>query len=157
MTVPSNREVLLQHFENWVHDQMARLVPETVDKAITYGGVDLDIMGEAMQHLIFHGDGVDSGSGVYAAIQFYLLGKISRAVGALERGRMPTPDTDDDLIVYAMMAKYVRLNGGEWISEAMVPKILKEPELYNEPRPFVGRLGEPVPAGGTFPTAVEQP
>lgn len=72
-----------------------------VSKSGEYGSVDLEIMGAAMEL-----QGVaPKGGGQLAAIMFYALGKVARAISALDQGRWPSEDTLKDLTIYAMMAR----------------------------------------------------
>ncbi len=77
-------------------------------KAQEYGGSDLQVMGAALE-LAF---GLAPGSGTEAVCQFYLLGKVARALDALAAGKTPSDDTLHDETVYAMMARRIRKVGG---------------------------------------------
>jgi hypothetical protein len=74
-----------------------------VAKATEYGSVDLEIMGDTMA---LQGIAPRDGSEL-AAIMFYALGKIARAISALNAGKLPSEDTLKDLTVYSMMARLI--------------------------------------------------
>lgn len=81
-----------------------------------YGSSDFDIMAQSM---IAVGGGAWTGAtdddkariGREMAIAFYLQGKVARAFGAFQSGRVPSADTIDDIIRYGMMWRRVRETG----------------------------------------------
>lgn len=107
----------IARLEGWWADHAHNATKRTVPKAIEYGSSDIDLMGAAMASMM---RGELAGAtdaerlqfGRYAAISFYALGKIARIFGALEQGKLPHPDSEFDLEVYAIMLARVRETGG---------------------------------------------
>lgn len=83
---------------NWLVNTLLDGVPDTMLKSDQYGTVDLQIMGSALAHLT----GGDDHQGAQAAVGFYLLGKVSRIIGAIEGGRLPTEDDWWDAAIYSL-------------------------------------------------------
>jgi hypothetical protein len=80
-----------------------------VPKIGEYTAADLQIMGTVMETW-----GLSAPKeGIEAAIMFYILGKVARAVAAYREGRQPSIDTLHDITYYSMMARRVR-ETGEW-------------------------------------------
>lgn len=105
--------------EWWVKTAM-RDAEKTVPKAVEYGAVDFDIMGQAMVALVADKfNGADDAElmrvGREMACMFYLLGKVGRMIGAYQAGVMPSDDTLFDTSVYAMMLRRIR-EKGNWIN-----------------------------------------
>ena len=102
---------------DWWTKRTQATIDQTVPKAVQYGAADLEIMGAAMQALLPI-DGADADEkammGRYAAVSFYMLGKVARIFGALEQGKLPNPDSEFDLEVYAVMAARIR-ETGRWV------------------------------------------
>lgn len=96
---------------NWWMTQSAKETANLVPKAISYGSIDLDIMGDAMMLLMPKLEGVVAKQEL--ALAFYLLGKVSRIFGALEQGVAPAADSWEDSSIYAKMAMRVR-ETGKW-------------------------------------------
>lgn len=102
----------------WVKVAMADI--ETIGpKAIEYGAVDFDIMGQFMVALV--NDKLAGASseekakiGREMAVTFYLLGKLGRMVGAYATGVMPSDDTLFDTTIYSMMLRRIR-ETGTWV------------------------------------------
>jgi hypothetical protein len=94
----------------WWVNQLVDEWPMVVDKAIKYGGGDLDLMGEGMKMLV--GSEGPAG-GTERALTFYLMGKVSRLLGAFERRLRPGRDSWVDAHVYAMMGLRVH-DEGSW-------------------------------------------
>lgn len=103
---PENIEELAQ----WWETLQERELPEVMRKAELYGSEDLKLMGAAMQALV---PGLDEAGGLQAAVAFYSLGKIARAMSALAEGRSPQGDDWYDLSVYARMALKIQ-ETGKW-------------------------------------------
>lgn len=77
-------------------------------KISEYTALDLEIMGDVMQSWL----GLQSRAiGMEAAVMFYVLGKVARAVAAYREGREPSLDTIHDIRVYAFMAQHIREEG----------------------------------------------
>jgi hypothetical protein len=110
-------EAQMAEITEWWRKMSEAEIERTVPKAVHYGAADLDVMGAAMASLLPL-DGADDDErammGRYAAVAFYILGKISRMFGALEQGRLPAEDTEFDIKVYAMMASRIR-ETGRWV------------------------------------------
>lgn len=104
--------------EWWAKTAMAD-AERTVPKAVEYGSVDMDFMGQFMVALVkdkFVGadDAELMRVGREMATTFYLVGKIGRMIGAFQQGMLPSDDTYFDTSVYAMMLRRIRETGG-WI------------------------------------------
>jgi hypothetical protein len=102
----------------WVKTAMAD-VEKTAPKAIEYGSVDFDIMGQFMVALV--NDKLEGASaeekmkiGREMAVTFYLLGKLGRMVGAYATGILPSDDTLYDTSIYSMMLRRIR-ETGTWV------------------------------------------
>jgi hypothetical protein len=87
-----------------------------IAKLQEYGSSDFDIM--AQNALALSGGIWDGASaedrlrvGREMSIAFYLSGKIARAFGAFQKGRIPSKDTIDDIVRYGMMWRRVRETG----------------------------------------------
>ena len=77
-------------------------------KVEEYSSADLDIMGIVMESW-----GISAPeAGTEAAVLWYVLGKVARAVAAYREGRAPSLDTLHDITVYSMMARRIRESGG---------------------------------------------
>lgn len=104
--------------EWWAKTAMAD-AERTVPKAVEYGAVDFDVMGQSMVALVKDKFiGADERElmqvGREMACMFYLQGKIGRALGAYQQGMRPSDDTLFDTSVYAMMWRRIR-ETGHWI------------------------------------------
>lgn len=85
-------------------------------KLYEYGSSDFDIMAQSM---IAVGGAAWTGAadqdkariGREMAVLFYLQGKVARAFGALQKGRIPSNDTYDDITRYSMILRRVRQTG----------------------------------------------
>lgn len=95
--------------EGWLRNAFEAELPGTIDKAILYGSVDLEIMADAMGKMMPHLK--TDALRLQAAISFYLLGKVARAMGALRDGREPTADTWYDAHIYSMMGLKIQETG----------------------------------------------
>ncbi len=89
-----------------------------VAKLREYGSSDFDIMAQSMiavGGLAWEGTSDEDKAriGREMAILFYLQGKVARAFGALQKGRIPSDDTIDDMVCYAMILRRVR-QFGRW-------------------------------------------
>jgi hypothetical protein len=106
----------------WWMSLARRDMDAVVPKAVEYSAYDLDIMGHAL--LAWSGQewganggrgGADaqerSAVGQEMAIAYYVLGKVSRLIGAYHEGKLPSNDTWDDIRIYATMAARVRETG----------------------------------------------
>lgn len=102
-----NREEL-DSLRTWWNEQSNALFNTYLRKAREYGSMDLDIMGGAMRDI---GAAVGPLGGAQAAIMFYSLGKVARAISAIQSGRHPSDDTLQDLIIYTMMAMLINKHG----------------------------------------------
>lgn len=92
------------------HDQATR--EATLPKAIQYGSVDLELMGQALEAMMPQLNGKIRGTEL--AIQFYALGKLARLVSGYAEGIVPDVDSWHDLEIYSKMAQKVR-ETGDWI------------------------------------------
>lgn len=109
--VPKENRERAQELAQWWMDRALVECRNLIPKAISYGSVDLDIMGDALVKLTgVVADGVPPQE---LALTFYALGKVSRILGALEQGVRPSEDSWADLAIYAKMAIRVR-EVGHW-------------------------------------------
>jgi hypothetical protein len=99
-----------EDLRRWWVNQLIEEWPMVVHKAIEYGGGDLDLMGEGIGMMV--GD-EGPASGVEKALTFYLMGKVSRLLGAFQRKLRPSRDTWVDSHVYSMMGMRVH-DEGHW-------------------------------------------
>jgi hypothetical protein len=103
----------------WWRAEAEEMIAKSVSKAVEYGAHDLEIMGVGMSSLV-HAQLAQATSeersqfGQYAAVAFYLMGKVSRMMSALEQGTLPKGDTEFDIAVYAFMAMRIRQTG-RWV------------------------------------------
>lgn len=102
--------VKIEDLRRWWVNQLTEEWPMVAHKAIEYGGGDLDLMGEGIVMMV--GDEGPAG-GVEKALTFYLMGKVSRLLGAFQRKLRPSRDTWVDSHVYAMMGMRVH-DEGHW-------------------------------------------
>ena len=107
--IPKEGHVRANELASWWMEEAAKEVANLVPKAINYGSVDLDIMGEALLSLLPRLRGIVSGQEL--VIAFYLQGKISRLIGGYEQGVLPNRDTPEDIKIYAGMLLRVRETG----------------------------------------------
>ena len=78
-----------------------------VPKANEYGHADLEIMGASMLAMLNQDeDGINKGEEM--AVEFYLLGKIARAISAHQRGERASDDTIEDIAIYGIMLYWLR-------------------------------------------------
>lgn len=108
----------VEEISDWWRQYSEEAIRRTAPKSVEYAGSDLDIMAVGMLAVL--GSKVDGmpdvekmRMGRYMAVQFYALGKVSRALGRLGHGVMPNADNEFDLMVYAVMAARIR-ETGEW-------------------------------------------
>lgn len=81
---------------DWAANTARSFFAEVIPKVREYGSVDLEVMGEATV------------GGMEAATEFYLLGKVARAMSAHQSGHEPSLDTLFDQVVYALMIQFIR-------------------------------------------------
>lgn len=99
----------------WMHES-ERDASECLAKLIEYGSADFDIMAHGM--LATSGGKWDGAPeeerlriGREMAVMFYLQGKVARAFGAFQKGRLPSDDTLDDIVRYGVMMRRIRQTG----------------------------------------------
>lgn len=82
-------------------------------KADEYGSADLDLIGQALMLTMdkFPDEARTPQLARELGIAYYLLGKVSRMVGAYADGRVPSDDTWHDASVYSMMGRFNRAGG----------------------------------------------
>ena len=106
----------------WWAETSREEISKTVPKAIAYGSVDLEVVGEALLALlpdeakakVKRMSGEERKCFVEEmGIAFYVLGKVGRLFGAYHQGIAGTDDTWFDLGVYPKMAQRVRKEG-QW-------------------------------------------
>lgn len=108
-------EVMLRQLRTWWDNYSESTFDQIAPKVVAYSSHDLEMMGVGLRALTA-ADIADRQEadkfGLYAACAFYALGKIARIVGALEKGTLPGPDSEMDLMVYSMMMARIREVGG---------------------------------------------
>lgn len=102
----------VEELQSWLWNAFNTELPGTLEKAELYGSADLEIMADAMGKMMPHLQ--TDAQRLQAAIAFYLLGKVARAMGALRDGREPTADTWYDAHIYSMMALKIQ-ETGHWL------------------------------------------
>jgi hypothetical protein len=108
-------EVTLQQLKDWWMGHCEDTFNQIAPKVVAYSSHDLEMMGVGLTALTAADipDPLEARRfGVYAACAFYALGKIARITGALEKGHLPGPDSEMDLMVYSMMMARIREKGG---------------------------------------------
>lgn len=111
----SAQDEMLNDLRRWWMDYANDVFDQIAPKVVAYTSKDLEVMGVGLRALTAADipDPLEADRfGVYAACSFYALGKIARITGALERGVLPGPDSEMDLMVYAIMMRRVREKGG---------------------------------------------
>jgi hypothetical protein len=112
-------EAAVEEITAWWRVEAEEMIAKSASKAVEYGAHDLEIMGVGMSSLV-HAQLAQATSeersqfGQYAAVAFYLMGKVSRMMSALEQGTLPKGDTEFDIAVYAFMAMRIRQTG-RWV------------------------------------------
>lgn len=95
------------NFEAWYADRAALQARACAIKAQAYGSDDLYDMGRELVEAM--GEGTDDPQVQYeAAVYFYLRGKLARMFSAIKRGALPSDDTLEDIVIYAMLALHER-------------------------------------------------
>lgn len=102
---------LTSELAEWWRGLAEKEIEQTIAKAGEYGGDDLAYMGRILRDC-FAGERSDDVQDAEVAIAFYLLGKITRIIGAYKDGRCPSNDSWLDVHVYAGMGIRVREKGG---------------------------------------------
>ena len=85
-------------------------VLRTVPKIEDYGTRDLEAMGQFLA--VGRNIQLDPQQAAIYGCMYYAVGKIARAIAALERGQDPGEDTLFDLSIYSMMARAYNEQGG---------------------------------------------
>lgn len=106
---PTEEQTAILELEAWWMNHAAQEAAKTIPKALEYGSVDLELMGDAMLVLMPQLKGVVPKQEL--AIAFYLLGKLSRMFGAYEKGNSPSDDSWEDMGIYSKMGQHVREKG----------------------------------------------
>ena len=108
-------EAQIAKIADWWGEHAKATIARTAPKAVEYGSDDLDIMGAGLLKILPVPDEITGEEraeiGRYAACAFYALGKISRVISALKQGRLPGPDSEFDIEVYAVMMQRIRETG----------------------------------------------
>jgi hypothetical protein len=84
-----------------------RLIAKFEERASEYDSRDLDMVGHsiATQHNQIHQTPTEK---QLTGCLFYLQGKVSRALSAMFRTKLPSADTCDDMFIYSMMSAWRR-------------------------------------------------
>lgn len=112
-------ESAVEEITAWWRGESEKMIARTAPKAVEYGAHDLEIMGVGLASLVHTQlsqatPEERSRYGQYAAVAFYLMGKVARMMSALEQGMLPKDDTEFDIAVYAFMAMRIRQTG-RWV------------------------------------------
>lgn len=102
-------DAAMSDLELWWSETVADDMARTIPKIQEYGNKDLEAIGAAFAHM--QGKTIIQKNAAIYGCMFYALGKLTRAVAALERGDTPSEDTLFDLSIYAMMARSFRERG----------------------------------------------
>jgi len=94
--------------ERWWYETARADLQAMGPKVAEYTSADLEIMGTVMESWQLSAPQ----AGTEAAVMWYILGKVARAVAAYREGREPSEDTLHDITVYSMMARRIRSAGG---------------------------------------------
>jgi hypothetical protein len=108
-------EVMLSELKGWWMAYCEETFDAIAPKVAAYSSHDLEVMGTGLIALTAAdiADPLEARTfGLYTACAFYALGKVARLTGALERGQLPHPDSEMDLMVYSIMMRRVREKGG---------------------------------------------
>jgi hypothetical protein len=108
-------EVMLAQLKAWWMTYCEDTFDQIAPKIAAYSSHDLEVMGTGLVALTAAdiADPLEARRfGLYTACAFYALGKVARLTGALERGVLPDPDSELDLLVYSIMMRRVRETGG---------------------------------------------
>lgn len=95
---------------DWWERTSRKDLEQMLPKIEEYSAIDLEIMGAAMEAAF---PKLPKGAGKEFACQFYLLGKVARAIGAFMESRLPSADTYKDETAYSKMARRIR-EAGTW-------------------------------------------
>ncbi len=100
-TTQRGRPTQHQRFTRWWVKNAETTAEATAAKCTEYGSNDLYGIGHNVAKLAGHT--VDNNTAFEMGCMFYVLGKIERAISALERGEPASDDTWFDLHVYSNM------------------------------------------------------
>lgn len=106
---------VLADIDEWWQKLAHTDIERTLDKARDYDGIDLEIMGKAMESLLPASSELSpqerTAVGLEMACAFYLMGKAARLFGSYRRGSVPKDDHWFDARVYTVMAQRIRQTG----------------------------------------------
>lgn len=111
-----DEQAVLDDIRLW-WEQVSRLdAQKCIAKLEEYGSSDFDIMAQSM--IAIGGEAWSGASdadkariGREMAVLFYIQGKVARAFGALQKGRIPSEDTYRDITGYGMILRRIRETG----------------------------------------------
>lgn len=107
----ARRSELASQLEAWWADRSHQEMEGAIPKAIEYSSTDLVDLGRQIACLAGWAE-FDDAHLAELGIAFYVAGKISRVMGAIRDGRLPSEDTWHDIAVYTKMVQRVRDVGG---------------------------------------------
>jgi hypothetical protein len=110
-TMSRGRPTQHQRFVNWWTRNAEQTAEATATKCAEYGSQDLYGIGQNVARLA--GRDIERDAAFELGCLFYMLGKIERAMSAVERGETASDDTWFDLHVYANMVLAHR--AGVWM------------------------------------------
>ena len=93
------------HMRQWLADR----TPTIQAKAAEYGSNSLAEMGRTFARA--QGRTVEDAEAMEIGCMLYAKGKLERCLDAMLNGKLPSEDTWDDLVVYGMMAVFIRATG----------------------------------------------
>lgn len=97
--------------ERWWYDHAELEATQTIAKMVEYGSGDLTAIGHKMAQMTKRPPLSDDEAFELGCL-FYLIGKVERAISAVERGDRASDDTWFDIAVYAKMVQAKRR--GAW-------------------------------------------
>lgn len=106
----SRKDLVTRVLRDWWMSRAQYEVDKTVDKAVQYGSVSLQIVGDALSQQIPKPKRSQSLS-LQMACAMYAFGKLARIWGACLRGDQPQEDDWFDLGVYARMGQHIHEKG----------------------------------------------
>lgn len=96
--------------QDWWREHAKTEAEQTVAKMIEYGSADLVAIGHKMAQMTERK--LTDNEAFELGCLFYLIGKVERAISAVERGARASDDTWFDIAIYAKMVQAKR--AGAW-------------------------------------------
>lgn len=109
----TREERVRRELADWWMAKAEAEVDATISKAVAYGQVSLEVMGDVLIKQAPEGKRNQS-KALQMACLIYAFGKMARAWAALLRGDQPNPDDWFDIGVYARMGQRIQ-ETGKWV------------------------------------------